>query len=97
MAFEISLSLVITISVNVLFDFSIVDIDNEQITKNEISLGRWIVDALTLLLSLGESYNLAEEIQIKQLGYPFIPDIYLPKGCDALGLKGSTIIEIRNL
>lgn len=81
---------------NVLFDLSIVNVDNEQITQNEIRLGRWIVDAITLLLSLGESYNLAEEIPIKQLGITYIPTLYLPKGCDALDLKGSTIIEIRN-
>lgn len=81
---------------NVLFDLSIVNVDNDQIIQNEISLGRWIVDALTLLLSLGESYNLAKEISIQQLGYSFIPNIYLPEGCEALDLKGSTIIEIRN-
>lgn len=81
---------------NVLFDLSIVNVDNDQIVQNEISLGRWIVDAITLLLSLGESYNLAEEIPIKQLGITYIPTLYLPKGCDALDLKGSTIIEIRN-
>ena len=81
---------------NRLFDLNIVNIDNDQITQNEISLGRWIVDALSLLLSLGESYNLAKEIPIKQLGISYIPTIYLPKGCDALDLKGSTIIEIRN-
>ena len=79
-----------------LFDLSIVDVDNDQIVQNEISLGRWIVDAITLLLSLGESYNLAEEIPIKQLGITYIPTLYLSKGCDALDLKGSTIIEIRN-
>lgn len=45
---------------NVLFDLSIVDVDNDQITQNEISLGRWIVDALTLLLSLGESCDLVK-------------------------------------
>ncbi len=81
---------------NVLFDLSIVDVDNDQIIQNEISLGRWIVDAITILLSLGESYNLAEEIPIKQLGITYIPTLYLPKGCNALDLKGSTIIEIRN-
>ena len=81
---------------NVLFDLSIVDVDNDQIIQNDVSLGRWIVDALTLLLSLGESYNLAKEIPIKQLGFSYIPTIYLPNGCDALDLKGSTIIEIRN-
>lgn len=79
-----------------LFDLSIVDVDNDQIVQNEISLGRWIVDAITLLLSLGESYNLAEEIPIKKLGITYIPTLYLSKGCDALDLKGSTIIEIRN-
>ncbi len=81
---------------NVLFDLSIVDVDNDHIVLNDVSLGRWIVDALTLLLSLGESYDLAKEIPIKQLGFSYIPTIYLPKGCDALGLKGTTIIEIRN-
>jgi len=81
---------------NFLFDLSIVDVDNDHIIQNDVSLGRWIVDALTLLLSLGESYDLAKEIPIKQLGFSYIPTIYLPKGCDALGLKGTTIIEIRN-
>ncbi len=81
---------------NVLFDLSIVDVDNDHIVLNDVSLGRWIVDALNLLLSLGESYDLAKEIPIKQLGFSYIPTIYLPKGCDALGLKGITIIEIRN-
>ena len=81
---------------NNLFDLGIVNVSNEQILQNEISLGRWIVDALTLLLSLGESYNLAKEIPIQQLGYSFIPNIYLPEGCEALDLKGSTIIELRN-
>lgn len=56
-----------------LFDLEIVDVDNDQILQNEISLGRWIVDAVTLLPSLGESYNLAKEIPIKELGYSFIP------------------------
>lgn len=79
-----------------LFDLEIVNVSNDQILQNEISLGRWIVDAIGLLLSLGESYNLAKEIPIRQLGYSFIPNIYLPKGCDALDLHGSTIIEIRN-
>lgn len=77
-----------------LFDLGIAEISNDQVLQNEISLGRWIVDALGLLQSDGESYNLAEKISIK--GYFFIPDIYLPKGCEALGIKGSTIIEIRN-
>lgn len=81
---------------NTLFDFGIVNVSNDQILQNEISLGRWIVDAIGLLLSFGESYDLAKEIPIVQLGYSFIPNIYLPKGCDALELKGSTIIEIRN-
>ena len=79
-----------------LFDLGIVNINNDQILQNEISLGRWIVDALTLLMSNGESYNLAKEIPIKQLGITYIPTLYLPKGCDALDLKGSTIIEIKN-
>ena len=81
---------------NALFDLGIVDVSNDKILQNEISLGRWIVDAIGLLLSNGESYDLAKDIPIVQLGYSFIPNIYLPKGCDALDLKGSTIIEIRN-
>ncbi len=81
---------------NVLFDPGIADVSNEQILQNEISLGRWIVDAIGLLLLLGESYEMAKEIPIRKLGYTFIPNIYLPKGCDALELKGSTIIELRN-
>ncbi|MDO4994662.1 MAG: SIR2 family protein [Bacteroidales bacterium] len=81
---------------NTLFDFGIVEVSNDQILQNEISLGRWIVDAIGLLLSIGEKYDLAKEIPIQQLGFSFIPDIYLPKGCDALDLQGSTIIEIKN-
>ncbi len=80
---------------NKLFDIGIVNVSNDQILQNEISLGRWIVDAIGLLLSIGESYNLAKEIPIKQLGFSYIPTIYLPKGCESLGIKGSTIIEIR--
>ena len=81
---------------NILFDLSIVEVDNDQIIQNDVSLGRWIVDALTLLLSLGESYDLAKEIPVEQLGISYIPTIYLPEGCEALDLKGSTIIEIRS-
>lgn len=77
-----------------LFDFGIAEVSNDKILQNEISLGRWMVEALGLLQSDGESYNLAREIPI--MGYLYIPDIYLPKGCKALGIKGSTIIEIRN-
>jgi len=82
-------------SSNKLFDLGIVNVDNDQILQNEVSLGRWIVDALGLLLSIGESYNLAKEIPIQQLGYAFIPDIYMPKGCEVLDLQGPTIIELR--
>lgn len=78
-----------------LFDFGVADVSNDQILQNEISLGRWIVDAIILLLSMGESYDLAKEIPIKQLGYAYIPDIYLKKGCKALQLKGKTIIELK--
>ncbi len=81
---------------SMLFDLGIVDVSNDQIMQNEISLGRWIVDALNLLLSVGESYDLAKVIPINQLSYSFIPNIFLPIGCSALGLQGSTVIEIRN-
>lgn len=79
-----------------LFDLAITKVSNDQILQNENSLGRWIVDALSLLQSDGESYDLAKVIPIKKLGYSYIPTIYLPVGCVALGIKGSTIIEIRN-
>lgn len=79
-----------------LFDLAIAKVSNDQILQNENCLGRWIVDALSLLQSDGESYDLAKKIPIKQLGFSYIPTIYLSKGCEALGIRGSTIIEIRN-
>lgn len=79
-----------------LFDLRMVDVENDQIIQNEVSLGRWIVDALSLLLTVDESYDLKRRIQIKQLGFSYIPDIYLERGCEALQLKGKTIIEIKN-
>lgn len=72
-----------------------VDVGNDQIIQNELSLGKWIVDALSLLLTGGESYDLRKLIQIKKLGFSYIPDIYLERGCEALQLKGKTIIEIK--
>lgn len=78
-----------------LFSLKIVDVKNEQIQQNEVSLGRWIVDAITLLLSGGESCNLKKNIPVEQLGLSYIPDIYLEKGCDALNLSGKTIIDIK--
>ena len=80
---------------NSLFDLGIVNVSNDQILQNEIILGRWIVDAFGLLLSIGEQYDLAKKIPIQQLGFSYIPDIYLPKGCDALDIKGTSIIEIK--
>lgn len=81
---------------SILFDIGIVDISNDQILQNELSLGRWIVDAMGLLLSNGESYNLSEHIIIEHMGFSYIPDIYLPNGCDALQLAGRTIIDIKS-
>ncbi len=80
---------------NILFDRGIADVDSEQIIQNEISLGRWIVDGLSLRLSLGESYDFAKEMPNMKLGYSYKPTIYLPNGCDAFGLQGSNIIRIR--
>ena len=39
---------------NSLFNLDIVKIDNEQILQNEVSLGRWIIDAFGLLFIEGE-------------------------------------------
>jgi len=77
-------------------NLDIAEIDNEQILQNEISLGRWIVDAILLLFSKGESYDLEKRIEIEQLGFSYIPDIYLESGCKALQLSGKTIIEIKS-
>lgn len=79
-----------------LFDPEIVNEELGLILQNEISLGRWIFSALTLLLVKGESCNLDEHILIEELGFSYIPDIYLENGCNALQLKGKTIIEIKN-
>lgn len=73
----------------------IANVSNEQILQNEISLGRWLLEAILLLFSLGESYDLQKRILIKQLGFSYIPDIYLEKGCKALQIKGRTIIELK--
>lgn len=78
------------------FDLGIVNVENEQILQNELSLGRWIVDAITLLLSRGESLNLQQRIEVKRLGFYYIPDIYLEKGCKAIQLTGRTIIDIKS-
>lgn len=77
-------------------NLEIVQVENEQIIHNEVSLGRWILDAIILLFSKGESYDLKKRIEIKPLGFFYIPDIYLEKGCIALQLTGKTIIEIKN-
>ena len=78
------------------FDLGIVDVENEQILQNELSLGRWVVDAITLLLSQGESFNLQHRIEIKRFGFFYIPDVYLEKGCEALGWNGKTMIDFKS-
>ena len=78
------------------FDLGIVNVENEQILQNELSLGRWIVDAITLLLSRGESLNLQQRIEVKRLGFFYIPDIYLENGCLALHWSGRTMIDFKS-
>lgn len=80
------------------FDLGIVDVENEQILQNEVSLGRWCVDALTLLLAKGEAINLKEKLPINvgNLKFSYIPDIYLEHGCAAINIQGSTMIEIKS-
>lgn len=78
------------------FDPGIVNVDNNEILENELSLGRWIADALLLLLSLGESTTFQKRIEIKGLGLHYIPDIYLENGCKAIQWVGKTMIDIKN-
>lgn len=80
---------------NSFFDIDIVYVDNKLILHNEISLGRWILEAFTLLFNVGESFNFKKEIQITELGFSYIPSIYLEKGCHAINVLGRTIIEIK--
>lgn len=76
-------------------DFDIVKVDNVEILENEISLSRWLFDALLLIMHLGESCNLQKLLDVGYEGFRFIPDFYLEKGCKSLNLKGRTIIEIK--
>lgn len=81
---------------NSLFNLDIVNVENEQILQNEVSLGRWIIDALMLLFIEGESYSIDKRIVIKGSNSAIIPDIYLAKGCKSIQIEGKTIIDIRN-
>lgn len=74
----------------------IVNFSNENVLENEICLGRWLVDSISLLLSKNESYSLNEVFDIQELDISYIPTIYLNKGCMAPRLEGSTIIERRS-
>ena len=76
-------------------DPNIVNIDNVDILENEISLGRWLFDALLLIMHPEEVCDLQKQINVGDGGFRFIPDIYLDKGCKSLGIIGKTIIEIR--
>lgn len=76
-------------------DPNIVNIDNVEILENEISLGRWLFDALLLIMHPEEVCDLQKQINVGDGGFRFIPDIYLDKGCKSLGIIGKTIIEIR--
>ena len=77
-------------------DLNIVNVENEQILQNEVSLGRWLFDAIMLLYSMGESCNLQKQLEIEKEGFVFIPNLYLEKGCKALDIQGRTIIELKN-
>lgn len=76
-------------------DTNIGKIDNAEILENEISLGRWLFDALLLIMHSGESCNLQKQIDIGYDKFRLIPDIYLEKGCKSLNIFGRTIIEIK--
>ena len=76
-------------------DLDLGKIDNVEILENEISLGRWLFDALLLIMNSGESCNLQKQIDIGYDNFRFIPDIYLEKGCKSLNIFGRTIIEIK--
>ena len=76
-------------------DLGIVNIDNNEILENEISLGRWIADATLLLFSKGESCNFQKRLLINKSSVAFIPDFYFERGIKALGLQGRTIIQLK--
>ena len=76
-------------------DPDIAKIDNIDILENEISLGRWLFDALLLIMQTGESCDLQKQIDIGYEGFRFIPDMYFDRGCKSLNILGRTIIEIK--
>ena len=76
-------------------DIDLGEIDNVEILENEISLGRWLFDALLLIMHSGESCNLQKQVDVGYDRFRFIPDIYLEKGCKSLNIFGRTIIEIK--
>ena len=77
------------------FDLGIVNVDNNEILENELSLGRWIADATLLLFSDGESCNFQKRFVINELGFSFIPDLYFENGIKALDMQGRTIIQLK--
>ena len=79
-----------------LFDYNIINIPDSEIIKNEITLGRWLLDAFLLLFSEeGEGYQLQRSINIPSLHTKYYPDIYLEKGCKEVDIIGKTIIDLK--
>jgi hypothetical protein len=76
-------------------DLDIGKIDNAEILENEISFGRWLFDALLLIMQDDESCDLQKLLDIGHKDFRFIPDFYLEKGCKSLNIFGRTILEIK--
>lgn len=76
-------------------DPEIVNISNDEILENEVSLARWIADSTLLLFSEDESCNYQEKFYIPELKAHYIPDLYFRKGLKALDLQGRTIIQLK--
>lgn len=80
---------------NTFLDLGLVDVDNNEISENELSLSRWIADASLLLSSDKESCNFQKKFEIPFLNAFYIPDMYYEKGIKALLIQGRTIIQLK--
>ena len=76
-------------------DLEIVNVSNDVILENEVSLARWIADSTLLLFSKDESCNFQEKFYIPKLKAYYIPDLYYKNGLKALNIQGRTIIQLK--
>ena len=76
-------------------DPKIVNVENDEILENEVSLARWIADSTLLLFSIDESCDFQMQFYIPELETIYIPDLYFKNGLKALNYEGSTIIQLK--